>query len=738
MKKIVLIALFWIGIISNSAMAQTISLNSGVSQNGVANKHQYQNYIIHASAGDIVRVELYRQDADGNLYVKIGQRAGRSRNDCKSENRGTSNETCSVTLTQDADVYISVYAYECVENVHHRIKATIDQNAVRLSSGVSRKGVVDKNRYQDYIIHASAGDTVKVDLSHQDANGNLYVKVGEAASIGRYDCHSTHSGSSNDTCSVTLTQDADVYISVYAYKCVENVHHTIKATIDHREFIRLSSGRKQRGVADKGQYQHYIIHASAGDTVKVDLFNQDADGDLYVKVGETASNGSYDCHSTGGGKSDESCSVTLDQDADVYIAVFAYRCVKTVRHTIKATIKKYPPIGTLEPRYSSNDGLSKPTENKPSIDNVFKTKIRRVTKPINAPDPDKEIVGYPKTQSWNKDMSLIRIKYRLYNATTLKESPITKSLDKDGAYKALCSPNDFRWSNKKANTFYAINPKKQFIRGKITNNTIHCNLVKSLENYDIVKLGPNEGNIDNNDQYVVLTLKKKRDSQVYIMLFDISKGEREWIKKLPGKIWKGGSPTFDWITVSQSGEYIVVNYAYIENDVYKYNRLTRYDINFEYGVDLKHYNSKGKLVSEGGHGDFGYDADGHEVFVANVSRVGVVSHDLDDPYDPATRLTNSPYGGGHISCRNTDRPGWCYITTVSKGNKRVFALKIDGTRETVQNFTQTHNKDIYNKKKKKYVPFHDNYGSPSPDGTKVIFNSHWDSEKIWTYVVEAK
>ena len=384
---------------------------------------------------------------------------------------------------------------------------------------------------------------------------------------------------------------------------------------------------------------------------------------------------------------------------------------------------KYPPLGTLEKRFSKNDGLTIPTVGNPSIDNVFKTKTYKVAKSNNS------IVGYPKTQSWNKDMSLIRVGYRLYNANTLKESPLTKGLPDHGsgnAYAKLCSPNDFRWSNKEANTFFAINPRREFIRGRITNNMITCNVVESFKNeYEIVKMGPYEGNIDNNDRYVVLTLKKPNDSQVYIMLYDILHDKRKWTKKLSDKIWKSDNPTFDWISISQSGKYILVNYAYKEGGVYLYDGLTRYDINFHNGVELKYATNK---PSQGAHGDVGYDINGHEVFVAFVAGWGVVSYDLDNPHQIAKSLTNSPYGGGHVSCRNTDRPGWCYVTTKSEGNKRVFALKIDGTRETVQNFSQTHNRGSYP----------ENYGAPSPDGTKVIFNSHWDSGSIGTFVTEVQ
>jgi len=125
-----------------------------------------------------------------------------------------------------------------------------------------------------------------------------------------------------------------------------------------------------------------------------------------------------------------------------------------------------------------------------------------------------------------------------------------------------------------------------------------------------------------------------------------------------------------------------------------------------------------QLYSEDGHGDMGFDTEGNEVFVQFVSGVGIYSFNLDNPSELGKKLLDSPYGGGHISCRNTKRAGWCYVATKGENYQRVFALKLDGTEnETVENFTQT------------YLPI-DRYsfGSVNPSGTQVIFNSTWSKE----------
>ncbi len=136
MKKIVLGMFLLLGLLFNPVMAQTVRLTSGNEQHGVADKHKYQHYVIHALAGDTVKVDLYDMDADGDLYVRIGSKAyaSTSQSDCHSWNGRDDygqaiDDSCSVTLEQDADVYIAVYAYNCIYNVQHTVKATVISSA---------------------------------------------------------------------------------------------------------------------------------------------------------------------------------------------------------------------------------------------------------------------------------------------------------------------------------------------------------------------------------------------------------------------------------------------------------------------------------------------------------------------------------------------------------------------------------------------------------------------------------
>lgn len=388
----------------------------------------------------------------------------------------------------------------------------------------------------------------------------------------------------------------------------------------------------------------------------------------------------------------------------------------------QAMEKKFPETVTLEARLTDNT-IIRPPKGQSVDDNIFGTRITRIN--VTDDGTGTAIANYPKVQSWNKDMSLLRIGNRLYDANSMQESAITQGKTPAQAYQTLCSRSSdyFRWSNMKPDRFFVMNSSYQFIQGTITGNTVDCtNILDSFAEFEEVHIGPHEGNIDYNDQYVVFSAKKPNDAAYYIILFDIPGKTRVWTKVITDNTWVQVNGDWqpsqiDWVSVSPSGRYIVVN----ENDKNEFqDGLYRYDLDYTDPQKLQ-YDYQGTLYSEGGHGDMGFDMEGNEVYVQFLSGLGVYSFNLDNPNELGKELLTSPYGGGHVSCRNSRRQGWCYVTTQEEGYKQVFALKLDGTaNQTVQNFSQSHIHD----------GFPETYGAPSPDGTIIIFNSNWDNNHV--------
>lgn len=486
------------------------------------------------------------------------------------------------------------------------------------------------------------------------------------------------------------------------YTLAENNHGYVKGDLDNiliKDDLRLMIGALTANV----------INGSNNGKDAIPEDNKASYLDIYNALGDKASYDDGDC----AGIRYNAISVIENNDIDY--------C------TLASELMHYPETTTLESR-ATDENIVRPSVGHPSNDDVYGTTITKVNK------SDSAIANYPKVQSWNSDMSLIRIHNIIYDANSLEETDISKNKTEDDAYATLCSraSDYFRWSNKVPNRFFAIDSFNQFIQGEITGNDVNCSKVlESFSDYEVVHMGPHEGNIDYDDKYVVFVAKKQNLDTFYVILYDIQNHERIWTKTMPSQTWVMDNhgtwqpSTLDWISVSPSGKYIVFNNHNGNND-----GIYRYDINLENKTKLQYrWDGDGQLYSEDGHGDMGYDSEGNEVYVEFVSGLGVYSFNLDSPNELGKRLLQSPYGGGHVSCRNTRRPGWCYVTTVETNYKRVFALKLDGTgEENVQNFSQTHINNGYD----------ETYGGASPDGTKIIFNSQWGEANIGTFIVEAQ
>jgi len=89
---------------------------------------------------------------------------------------------------------------------------------------------------------------------------------------------------------------------------------------------------------------------------------------------------------------------------------------------------------------------------------------------------------------------------------------------------------------------------------------------------------------------------------------------------------------------------------------------------------------------------------------------------------------------GHIGCRNTRRPGWCYVSPYDQDRYGyVFALKLKAIKNA-NNGSEKVNVQLFSRTFKTNPNYYYAFGSPSPDGTKMIFNT----EDGGTFVAEAQ
>lgn len=319
---------------------------------------------------------------------------------------------------------------------------------------------------------------------------------------------------------------------------------------------------------------------------------------------------------------------------------------------------------------------------------------------------------YPKQGSaWNSDGSIIRLQYRLYDAITFEELAITAGLTNGEAYARLGSPAsgaaDIRWSKTDPNKMFTLDSNQQFVTVILNPERTRSNIAPLIDfserGYTQVTTGNNEGNLDHNDQYIVFAAKKEADEAVYVLLYKIGEADVVWTKTLPRGLWDkatGDPDNFDWITVGPKAENIL---ASVELKIYLYD------------MDLDH---ELELASEANHGDIGINTQGDAVYLQFKfsGEQGIWSYNLST--HEQLKLLPSKYNGGHISCRNYQRPGWCYVNTSQEGFKEVFALKLDQASGTVERYAQTH-VSLQNRGCTQV--------NVRPDGKQVLFSSDWST-----------
>jgi hypothetical protein len=400
---------------------------------------------------------------------------------------------------------------------------------------------------------------------------------------------------------------------------------------------------------------------------------------------------------------------------------YAYKCSDNTDLDIRyCDMRQFVGIDT-------NESIIKPDYNSSYSEPNFASTVTRITdRSIQTGNAHQ----YPKTQVWNSDMTWIRLGYRLYDAQSFAELETTKQTLIDGQL------NEMKWSSKNPNIFYGMNRQStdayRFTKATINNDVISYTYPISFSKdiYDEVLLGKYEGNIDFNDKYVVFSARKKGQKFLSVIVYDIENNTASTAKDMTHIKWDdASSEVFDWISISPLGNTILISWvdepdnvnSSIRGSIYQYDR----SMNF-----IR------KLADHGNHGDMGLDALGKEVYVqygfgsdrqGNDNR-GIWSYPLDGT--ERIQLLPSKYNGGHLSCRNYNLKGWCYLSTSSQRYREVLGVKLDGSG-VVNRFAQTHFESDANHGDGANV-------SVSPDAQKVLFYSNWgEVDGVWdTYHVE--
>lgn len=330
------------------------------------------------------------------------------------------------------------------------------------------------------------------------------------------------------------------------------------------------------------------------------------------------------------------------------------------------------------------------------------TSIRRITdNDYFELEDGRAIHAYSRRQAWNADESLIDVGGMILLADRL-----------DFLVDDLPVSSERVWSNTNPDIIYGF----RFV-DNVLNQFLSFN-VRSFESKELIKLeeseacsiGRGEGSQSNDDQFIVFVCGDE-DGTSELISFNIK--EQRILGRLELKEY------VDWASVSQSGEFVIVESS-VEKDAPR--RLMRLAIDLT-GAEL--------LSDERHHGDLGVDQNGDDVFVM-----------LGDRYISYVRLKDgrkvqlpvSGYirkaGHGHVSCRNISRPGWCYVSTY---NNLIGAVKIAESNNLlgfgVPKPGVSRGQAVF-----EHWGYHesgsDNYAatpraSASPSGRRIIFSSNW-------------
>lgn len=375
------------------------------------------------------------------------------------------------------------------------------------------------------------------------------------------------------------------------------------------------------------------------------------------------------------------------------------------------------PADTTPTQISTVPSVSMPGYLTPIIEPTFGTTITRIADQIGLGLQGQCIRhGYSKKQPWNCDGSLMFFSYGQY-PNALIDGRTYKFI------RWIHYPSWGTWSNTNPNIIYGTSGVLTQNYKGVTyglNSFVSCDvttdnwtLIRRFTQYDTITIGNGEGNLSNDGRYVALICKS--GSNYSIVSFDIPNNTIIATLDL-------GTRCPDNCSVSQSGRYVVLDWSGNIGTEW-YQGLQVYDLNLT---------NRRQVYTWTGHGDLGYDSNGNEVFVMQATygygepedSILAVRLDGGGTTRQLNRVTH-PIVGSHISCRNINRPGWCYISdngayqSYCFEHNEAFALKLDGS-ETIERFVQTRTSG-YNVTGYNGSPM----ACPNQDGTRVVFASDW-------------
>jgi hypothetical protein len=381
--------------------------------------------------------------------------------------------------------------------------------------------------------------------------------------------------------------------------------------------------------------------------------------------------------------------------------------------------------------------VSQPAVGIPITDLKFRTSVTRITNSRSL--SLKGIVPiYSKRQAWNSDESYLLLgdfgngNVRLYNGSTYQFIDDLSEVSGD----------DIFWSPTDPDLIY-FNPDSVLYSYRIS--TEQVNEIHAFTQYFHANTW-GEGNLSDDGRYypVVGRLYNYVTGEVKIkdiLVYDLQTNLVIGTMALPDTL-----TSFDWVSISPLGNYVVVDYADWETG--RNHGMEVYDRNLKFIWQ--------KPLGPG-HTDMGTDAGNQEIMImekydGDVDSTFIMKYRLSDGQE--TKLLGlSSLFDLHISYRNQQLKDWCVISTFDFSGRlsddsltwlpfedEIFALKLDGSRYV---------KRIAHHHSQRYSPSTLDLYAAEPhatinrSGDRILFGSNWrtkieETASVDTYLVDFK
>jgi hypothetical protein len=383
--------------------------------------------------------------------------------------------------------------------------------------------------------------------------------------------------------------------------------------------------------------------------------------------------------------------------------------------------------------------VTQPAVNTPITDLKFGTRVTRLTNSRssghNGIKPQ-----YSKRQAWNLDETLMLLldygngSMRLYNGATYQFIMDLPDVSGDDVFWSPTDPDLIFFNRDSVLNSY-----------RVSNQTV--TMLHDFAPYNFA-YSNGEGNLSADGRYYAYVGKYYNFNTYENTFSDIKVYDLVTNKIISTMALPADLSGFDWVSVSPSGNYVVIDYA--DKETGRYHGVEVYDRNLNFIWQ--------KPIGAG-HSDLGYDGSNQEVLIMdryddNTNITHIMKFRLSDGQETELLELNQSFDL-HISCRNQQRRGWCFISTFDYTDRltddslswlpfedEVFALKMDGSGN-VQRLAHHHSRRYT---PQNYEPVDSTYAAEphatvSRNGNRILFGSNWrlnmaESASVDTYVID--